>query len=264
MPLIPLSEFTSRLDDQVSFLRDLVGLESPSTDKPGIDRLGEFLADRLSTLGARIQRLPQEVAGDHWMAEWGEGPEGILLLAHLDTVYPVGTLARMPWRREEGLLRGPGVLDMKASLAMAVVAVDILRRRARLPARRITLLCTSDEEVGSHTSRELIETQARRHDLVLCLEPALPDGSLKTERKGVGIYRLRASGRAAHAGSNPEQGINAILEMAHQVLRIQQLAEAVAGATLNVGVIHGGTRSNVIPEACTARLDLRVDTEQDA
>jgi glutamate carboxypeptidase len=264
MPPLPIPEFATHLGEQVALLRTLVEIESPSTDKPAVDRIGAVLAERLQGVGANVQRHPQSDAGDHWLAEWGEAAGGILMLAHMDTVFPLGTLERIPWREEDEHLRGPGVLDMKASLAMAVTAIGVLQQTGRLPRRRLTLLCTSDEETGSRTSRALIERLAAEHLLVLCLEPALPNGALKTARKGVGIFRLRAMGRAAHAGSNPEQGINAVVEMAHQVLRIAALAEPDSGTTLNVGVIQGGTRSNVVPDDCRARVDVRVDSLEEA
>ncbi len=260
MSLIPVAEFARRLPDQLAFLRTLVEIESPSNDKAAVDCLGTHLEPSLRALGASVERVPQANVGDQWIARWGEAPGGYLLMVHLDTVYPMGTLKEFPWQEEGGRLRGPGVLDMKASLAMTVSALEALRQAGRLPGRALTLLCTTDEETGSHASRSLIEDLASSSSLVLCLEPALPDGSLKTERKGVGIFRVRVQGRSAHAGSNPEQGINAILEMAHQVLKIEGLADAGRGTTINVGVIQGGTRSNVVPEECRARIDIRVES----
>jgi glutamate carboxypeptidase len=264
MPPLPIADFARRLPGQLATLRSLVEIESPSNDKAAVDRLGAHLELRFRALGAAVERVPQPSVGDQWIARWGDAPGGLLLLAHLDTVYPMGTLKDSPWQEDGDRLRGPGVLDMKASLAMALTAVEALQQAGRLPARSITLLCTSDEETGSHASRSLIEDLASKSSLVLCLEPALPNGSLKTERKGVGIFRLRIRGRSAHAGSNPEQGINAIIEMAHQVLRVDTLADPARGTTVNVGVIQGGTRSNVVPEECRARVDIRVDSLDEA
>lgn len=264
MPPLPLTDFTPRLPAMVADLRALVEHESPSGDKAALDRLGERSAARLTALGAAVRRHPQVEAGDHWQAVWGGGDGGILLLVHLDTVYPVGTLAGFPWSESDGWLHGPGTLDMKASLVMALHAVEALQAAGRMPSRRITLLCTSDEETGSRSSRALIERLAAQHEGVLCLEPALSDGALKTWRKGVGIFRLEAIGRAAHAGADPDDGVNAILEMAHQALRIQGLADRQQGTTLNVGVIQGGTRSNVVPESCRLRVDLRALTTEEA
>jgi glutamate carboxypeptidase len=264
MPPLPVAAFAARLPAMTELLRTLVEMESPSTEKKAIDRLGGFVAEQMAGLGAAVQRLAQASAGDHWIGQWGSGGGGFLLLAHLDTVYPLGTLASMPWREEDGRAYGPGVLDMKASVAMALTAIEALRQAGRLPDRRLTLLCTSDEEVGSRSSRGLIERLAAEHDLTLCLEPSLPDGALKTQRKGVGVFYLETRGRAAHAGAEPEKGINAIVEMAHQVLRVSELGDGLRGTTLNVGVVQGGTRSNVVPDVCRARVDLRADTAEEA
>jgi len=179
---------------------------------------------------------------------------------HLDTVYPLGTLARQPVREQDGSLYGPGVMDMKASVVMFVTAMRLLQRAGQMPQRTITALYTSDEEVGSETSRALIEAQAQGKDLALCLEPCLPDGSLKVWRKGVGSFTVQAVGRSTHAGADHERGVNAIEEMAHQVLALQAMTDYDSGTTVNVGVIGGGTRPNVVPNACQAVADVRVMT----
>lgn len=182
----------------------------------------------------------------------------------MDTVYPAGTIGARPVRIQDGKFYGPGAYDMKASTVMALAAVEQLQHVGVLPDRPITALFTSDEEVGSHTSRALIETLARRHALVLCLEPALPDGSLKTWRKGIGDFKIRAAGRAAHAGADHERGVNAVEELAHHVLAVQQLTDYARGTTVNVGVIRGGTRSNVVPDEASAHVDFRVMTQAEA
>jgi glutamate carboxypeptidase len=147
---------------------------------------------------------------------------------------------------------------MKVSISMALTALQTLIERDRLPARRISLLCTSDEETGSHSSRSLIQELALSHELVLCMEPALPDGALKTWRKGVGLFEIKVEGKAAHAGANPGDGINAILEMAHQIPEIAALQDEEEGTTINIGRIQGGTRSNVVPAYCSVKADVRV------
>jgi glutamate carboxypeptidase len=181
----------------------------------------------------------------------------------MDTVYEVGTLARQPCRLVDGRLMGPGTLDMKASIAMLLTALGVLRTKGRWPARPITALFTTDEELGSDHSRPLIEALAREADLVLCLEPCLPDGALKTWRKGVGDFDLTVRGRAAHAGADHERGRNAIEELAHHVLAIQRLTDYAKGTTVNVGVIAGGTRSNVVPDEARAKVDMRVMTPEE-
>jgi len=236
----------------------MVESESPTTDKPLVDALGRFVADRCSATGGRLQPFPQERVGDHWLAEWGEGEAGLLMLAHLDTVHPAGTLERMPWRVRDGRATGPGSIDMKGGVAVALAVMDALSGSRRLPAWPVRLLLTTDEETGSRTSRALIEEQARRHRAVFCLEPAMPDGALKTWRKGTGLFTLETTGRASHAGNSPEAGVNAIVEMAHQILRLQELARPESGTTISVGIINGGTRTNVVPGRCLAKLDVRV------
>jgi glutamate carboxypeptidase len=181
----------------------------------------------------------------------------------MDTVYPSGTLQTMPFRLDERRIYGPGVLDMKSGIAIALSALGALQGDGEQLALPVTLLCTSDEEVGSNSSRALIEALARQHELVICMEPALPDGSLKTARKGTGAFTLEVTGKSAHAGSDPESGVNAILEMTYQIQSIIELADHTQGTTLSVGVVRGGTRSNVIPARCTAKLDVRVMTPEE-
>lgn len=258
MEPLAIDGFEGRQQQILSDLRAMVEFETPTTEKALIDDLGLWVAARLRSLGLIVERFPQSGAGDHWLGSWGEGSGGVLLLHHLDTVYPVGTLGARPWRVEGNRAFAPGVLDMKGGIAVSLAALDGLRSAGRSPSKPVRLLFTSDEETGSQTSRALIEDLARRHDLTLCLEPSLPGGALKTRRKGTGLFFVEAIGRSAHAGNDPEAGINAILEMAHQVPRIHQLAAPEAGTTVSVGVIEGGTRSNVIPEACRVRVDLRV------
>jgi len=198
-------------------IEDLVRLESPSTDKPALDRCGRELADRLETLGARVTKYPQQSAGDHVRAEFGDGGSQVLVLGHFDTVWPVGELARMPCERRDGRMTGPGVFDMKAGIAIAMLAARLLTERsARLPCR-IVMLWTTDEEIGSGTSRAAIEAEARTSRAVLVLEPALPGGALKTARKGCGEFHLTVEGVTAHAGLDPGKGASAIHELADQI-----------------------------------------------
>ncbi|TFH38127.1 MAG: M20 family peptidase [Anaerolineales bacterium] len=260
MNSLSIDDFAEHIDGLISLLQDLVGKESPSTDKHALDALGSFVAERMQSLGARVERYPQNEQGDHWMGTWGSGPGGILLLVHLDTVYPMGTLATMPWRQDGTHVYGPGCLDMKVSLAMALTAIDRLIHTQNMRADRTSLLCSSDEEIGSLSSRALIESQAQEHAVVLCLEPALPDGSLKTWRKGILNFQLEAVGRAAHAGSDIKAGTNAIVEIAHQIPALLDLADDSADTTINPGVIQGGSRSNVVPDVCRLEVDVRAKT----
>ncbi len=244
-------------------LRRLVQIESPSLEKAAVDRLGRFLAAEWRRRGAQVRRLRQRQRGNHLQASvWlGHGrPAGqLLVLGHLDTVYPLGTLRRMPFRVAGGRVYGPGVYDMKAGLVMALFAVDALKRLHIAPRKRLVFLFTSDEEIGSDSSRRWIEAEARRSDAVLVLEPSAGrDGRLKTARKGVGLWTVTAHGRAAHAGINPQDGVNAIHELALQIARIARFHQPRRGITVNVDVIAGGTRPNVIAERATAEVDVRV------
>jgi glutamate carboxypeptidase len=243
-------------------LGQFVRAESPSFDKAAVDRFGRIVAAEWKRRGARVTLLRQRERGDHVGAEWnppGNRARGqILVLGHLDTVYGLGTLAGMPFRLARGRAFGPGAFDMKGGLVIALFAVDALTATGRLPQKRIVFLWTSDEEIGSGTSRALIEREARRSEAVLVLEPAAGlDGRVKTGRKGVGEIEIVATGRAAHAGLNPEDGINAIEEIALQIARISRWNQPRRGITVNAGVIEGGTRTNVIPENARVLVDVR-------
>ena len=237
-------------------LKTLIETESPSHDKTAVDRVGAIVAEEARKLGAQVEVIPNMETGDHVLSKWGNGKNGILLLCHMDTVFPLGTLAKMPYREVDGKIFGPGTMDMKAGIVISLAAIEEAQRLGL--NRPVTLLCTSDEEIGSHTSRGHIERLAQESALVLVMEPAMPDGSLKTWRKGVGEFRVTTKGRAAHAGGAHQDGRNAIEEMAHQVVAIQKLTDYEKQTTLNVGVIQGGTVSNVVPEECKVQVDVRV------
>ena len=242
--------------DTKSLLKLLVETESPSHEKSAVDRVGAIVADEARKLGAEIEIFSNKETGDHVIARWrGEG-KPILLVCHMDTVFPLGTIEKFPYQEEEGKIKGPGVSDMKASIAISLGAIEEAYNNGA--KRAITLLCTSDEEIGSITSRELIQNMAKEAELVFVMEPALLDGSLKTWRKGGGGFKVKVHGRAAHAGGDHEKGRNAIEEMAHQVLTIQKMTDYSKKTTLNVGVIHGGTVSNVVPDYAEIDIDVRI------
>jgi glutamate carboxypeptidase len=253
-----MSDFDAFTPDMLALLKRLVETESPSNDKAGVDRVGAIVAAECRRQGALVTLHPQTAVGDLVEARWGEGRDGILLLAHMDTVHPVGTLERMPFREVDGRIMGPGTEDMKGGIVVGLTALAALAEARQLPLRPVTALFTSDEEIGSPTSRPLIEALARQSALVLVLEPAMPDGAVKTWRKGVGDFVVTVRGRAAHAGSDHQVGRNAIEELARQVLAIQKLTDYDQGTTLNVGIIRGGTATNVVPEEAAAEVDLRV------
>jgi glutamate carboxypeptidase len=245
-------------------IETLVGLESPSTEKAAVDRCGAALAGRLAEIGGRVERIPQAERGDHIRARFGGGPRQVMLLGHFDTVWPVGQLERMPFREAKGCLYGPGIFDMKAGISAAMLAVRAfteLRLNENGPA--IVMLWTTDEEIGSRTSRALVEEEARRSAAVLVLEPSLPGGAAKTSRKGCGEFELVVHGRSAHAGLDPEKGVSAIHELAHQVVEIESLQDLVRGISVNVGIISGGSRVNVVADRARASIDVRVPSMAD-
>jgi len=241
-----------------SILEELVNIESPSTDKAAVDRLGGRILQELEACGGETRIFRQEHAGNHLRAQWGHGPGGCLVVCHMDTVFDLGTLAQRPFREAQGNLYGPGVLDMKSGIALLLGVLHWFKQTGTWPERPLTALFTSDEETGSLTSRSLIEAEARQAGVVFCLEPALASGALKTARKGTGEIELRVKGAAAHAGVDHEKGRNAIEELAHHVLSAQRLTDYPQGTTVNVGVIGGGTRTNVVPEDAYALIDFRV------
>lgn len=265
--MLSIQDFTLRNAELLALLVRLVEIESPTTDKVAVDRVGAVVASELSQLGAAVTVHATVGAGDQILGRWdptGRDEIGILTLCHMDTVYSLGTLASQPCREADGHLMGPGTMDMKGSIAMLLTALRAFLAADAWPRRPITTLFTSDEETGSDTSRELIESLARRAELVLCLEPCLPDGSLKTWRKGVGDFEVTVRGKAAHAGADHERGRNAIEELANQILAIQKLTDYDKGTTVNVGVVAGGSRSNVVPDLARAQVDLRVMTPAEA
>ncbi len=243
--------------EMLVLLKKLVETESPSHDKAAVDRVGAIVAGECRRLGARVEILSRPETGDLVEARWGEGPGDFLLLCHMDTVFPLGTLAKMPYREADGKTFGPGVSDMKGGIVVALEAMSALRS-AGIKTRPVTALFTPDEELHSTSSRERIEELARQASLVLVLEPAMLDGAVKTWRKGVGEFTVRVHGRAAHAGGDHEKGRNAIQEVAHQVLAVQALTDYSRGTTLNVGRISGGIATNVVPDEAVIEIDLRV------
>jgi glutamate carboxypeptidase len=258
MPTLPIELFAQNTPAIKALLGELVQIESPTTDKAAVNRLSARLLPELQALGAQTQTFPNQATGDHLLCRWSQGPGGILLLCHMDTVYPLGTLAHQPFVEVDGKWLGPGVMDMKGGIVLLLIVLRLLRENALWPAGPITALFTSDEETGSHTSRQLIEDTARQAGLVLCLEPAFASGKLKTARKGTGVMELRVSGVAAHAGVDHAKGRNAIEALAHHILAAQQLTDYALGTTVNVGRVSGGTRNNVVPDEARATFDFRV------
>ena len=260
-------------------LRELVEVESPSEEKAAVDRAGELVVGWAEELGGRVKRHRQKAFGDVLEIRFGAARSArgrVLVLGHLDTVWPMGTLAKMPSREAEGKLWGPGVVDMKAGVVMALEAVAALKEMDAL--RPVTLLLVSEEEVGSPVSRGITERVAGECAAVLVMEPAQglrhPDGqrtlagdpvyAYKTARKGVGHFELRVEGVGALAGVDFGSGHSAVLEMARLVEKVSGFTDLSKGLTVNVGVIAGGTRSNVVAAECMAEVDVRIAKAGDA
>jgi glutamate carboxypeptidase len=263
-----LQYFEQRREQVVQTIRQLVEVESPTDNKAGVDRLGSLLAGRFEGLGGHAKFHRTQNFGDHLQVDFPgkSGGKPVMLLGHLDTVYPLGTLKTMPFNIADGRVRGPGSFDMKSGIAFMMHAIEALRtwHGDELP-RPVTVLLVSDEEVGSDTSRHITENLAKKSAAVLVLEPAYgPKGAVKTARKGVGEYLLKVTGKAAHSGLDFEEGESAIIELARQILEISKLTDVKRGITLNVGTVQGGTRSNVIPAEASAVVDARVMRMKDA
>jgi glutamate carboxypeptidase len=251
-----------RLPEMLEVLRRFVIAESPSLEKFPTDYCCGVIAAEWRKHGAQVERLAQVHRGDHLRVTYWPSksrPAGqLLVLGHYDTVYSTGSLRKMPFRVTSGKAYGPGTFDMKAGIVQALFALQALRETKAALRKRLVFLWTSDEEIGSESSRKLLETEARRSDAVFVLEPSFgPRGLLKTARKGVGEAELLVHGRASHAGLAPQEGINAIHELAHQLARLEKWNDLRRGVTINAGLVEGGTRTNVIPERARAVLDLR-------
>jgi len=257
--------FRSRQGEMVHLLKQLTALESPTEDKKAVDACSAFLAREFRKLGGRVTTLPQKDIGDLTVIEYAPGrladaDDEILALGHVDTVWPVGKLTKMPFYISGNKVFGPGVLDMKSGLVILLSALATMRSLNLKPQKKLRVFLNSAEETGYDSAAEAIRRLAKRASLVLCLEPALPGGALKLERKGRLVLRLAVRGRAAHGGS-PEKGVNAIEELASLLGRLKKLR--AGDTTVNVGLIGGGEKANVVAEEAWAVLDLRFWKAQD-
>jgi glutamate carboxypeptidase len=265
-----LSHFEERKEEMLEFVRWLVEQESMSREAEAARRIAENLGARLAEMGAAVDLLSDPQYGATLRARFSsrrrpQAPDGkrLLVVGHLDTVWPIGTLALRPFRVEGGRAFGPGIFDMKAGVTIAAFAMRAIKELGRTAGSDVTLLMTCDEETGSHFSREVIEEEARQARAALVLEPPVPGGTIKTARKGVGEFELIARGKSAHAGNDPRAGVSAITEMAHQILAINRLSDYERGTTLNVGVVRGGVLSNVIAAEARASVDMRYQTMEE-
>jgi len=254
----------SRLPRFLAELEQLVNIDCGSYTPDGVNLVADFVSDALQSLGATVERTPHSAAagqsqlGDVVVGRMeGDGPR-LLLIGHMDTVFDPGTAAHRPYRAEVGRAFGPGVTDMKAGLLAGLHAIGALQEAGERPA--VTFVANPDEEIGSPFSTPVIRALAPQHEAVLVLECARANGDIVSARKGIADYRVSITGRAAHAGVEPEKGRSAILEAAHQVLALHALNGRWPTVTVNAGVIRGGTRPNVVPERCELHVDLRAAT----
>jgi glutamate carboxypeptidase len=242
-------------------IRSWVEIETPTTAPAAVNRLVDLVEHSYAGTDAQLERIPgRDGFGDHLIARssWGTANRGILVLSHLDTVHPLGFIDRLPFRVEGDVAFGPGIYDMKAGAFMAFHAFREMARLGTGGSLPVTHLYVSDEEVGSPTSREIIEREAHNANFVLVTEPAREGGKIVTARKGTARFEVHVKGQPAHSGSRHQDGRSAIRELARQILAIEALTDYSKGVTTNVGIIRGGTRANVVPEEAFAEVDMRV------
>lgn len=257
-----------RRDAMVAFLEQIVNLDSPTEDKALCDRVGDILQAKAESLGMSCSRDVQSQFGDNRICRLvpSTGTDGVprvLLIGHFDTVYAAGATRDRPFTINGDRATGPGVLDMKGGLTIGLFAIEALRKVLNPLPLAISCIFNSDEEIGSPQSRKVIVEEAARHDLALVLEPGRPGPALTIGRKGVGIFRIDVDGVEAHAGTEPEKGINSIVELAHKVLAVQALNDASKGTTVTPGVIEGGTKPYVVPGRSALTIDSRIATAEE-
>jgi glutamate carboxypeptidase len=254
-----LSYIKANQPKMIQNIEKFVRADSPSTSKELVDRCGEVIAKVFEeTLQIVPEIIQQDQVGNHLKFTYGEGEDQILIVGHIDTVWNPGDLE---YRVEDNRIYGPGIFDMKGGIIQAIWAVKALRDLNVPINKKIVFLCNADEELGSPTSRPYIEDEARKSKYVFVVEPSVSkNGSLKTARKGIGVFHLRVKGAASHAGNHHDQGVSAIAELARQILFLEGLTNYESGTTVNVGVISGGSVVNVVPEEASAQIDIRMST----
>jgi glutamate carboxypeptidase len=252
-------------NEMLQLLEKLVNIDSGTYVKKGIDEVGRLLRAEYEALGFAVQVHEEKEQGNNISIRHKEAqqPE-IVIIAHMDTVFPEGTVAKRPFSRDEKRAYGPGVIDMKASHVALLYALKALIAHQEEAYKNVLIILNTDEEIGSPVSRPLIESLARGKKYALIVEPGNPNGSIVSERKGGGKYRIKVTGKAAHAGAEPEKGRSAIEELAHKIIKLHRLTNFETGVTVNVGVINGGTSVNTISPFAYAYVDARVETEEQA
>ena len=265
---VTMQEAESRAHECVAFLQRLVTTESPTGDEAANLAVADILESALRKAGGRVRRFPSPRLGTHLLARFAGSRNGnerpLLVVGHMDTVHPIGTLEQFPYAVTDGRIQGPGVYDMKSGVAISIFALQLLAERGTGPRSDLSFLITCDEEWGSPTSRERIEAEARASRASLVVEPSVPGGGVKSRRKGVSAYVLSVAGKPAHAGIEPEAGASAVHEIARQICRMYDLADAAAETTVSVGVISGGTTENVVAAAAKCTIDVRFWTLDEA
>ncbi|MCC5913527.1 MAG: M20 family metallopeptidase, partial [Balneolaceae bacterium] len=262
-----LQQCLGKEEQFVSLLKRLVEIETPSDDPESHKKIFKVIEEELQDLGYRVEHYPGTESGGQILARpaHSNSSGGQLLLGHVDTVWPKGTLQKMPFNIEGNVLTGPGIYDMKSGIAMMVVALTVLKEKKLTPELEPVIFLNSDEEVGSEDSMEQVVRVAKSVDRVYVLEPSLDlDGKLKTRRKGGGRYNVKISGVSAHAGIEPEKGRSAIVELSHVIQKLNELNDPKKGISVNVGTVRGGSATNVVAAECNASVDVRVLTNSDA
>lgn len=259
------SYLKSQEDEMIQLLEKLVNIDSGSMDKEGVDQVGEVLATQYRQLGFQVEIVHEKVQGNHLIARYQQSTSPkILIVSHADTVFDKGEAARRPFTIHNNRAYGPGVIDMKGSHVTLLYALKALAKSDMEGIRNVELLLTSDEEIGSPTSKELIQKRAEDKQYALVMEPARQDGSLVSARRGAGEYTITVTGKAAHAGVQPEAGKSAIEELAHKIIQLHKLSNYETGIGINVGVIEGGTTINTIAPSAVAYVDVRIDQVEQA
>jgi glutamate carboxypeptidase len=258
--------FQTHITEMLQFTRWLVEQESMSRVAEATHRIAAALSERLASIGAEVELMSDPRFGSTLRARFNNASsessdqQQLLIVGHLDTVWPLGTLAERPFRVDEDRAYGPGIFDMKSGVMLATFAMRAIKELGLITKRPVTMLMTCDEETGSHFSRDIIEDEARRAHAALVLEPPIPGGTIKTARKGVGEFELIIHGKPSHAGNDLRSGISAITELAHQILAVNNLNDFELGTTVNVGVARGGVLSNVVAAEAHAFIDMRFKT----
>lgn len=262
--------FQSERDDIILRLPDVIDTESPSRDEKGSRAVVDVLAQIAGKIPAvdSIERIPAPGLGEHLLirafSQNSSGEKHILLLGHTDTVHPKGSISERPFRVEDGKIFGPGIFDMKANCLLIFRVLHYMAENNLRPSAPVTILLTCDEEIGSHSGRPLVESEARNAKVCFVFEPSAPGGKVKTGRKGTGNYILKAHGIASHAGLDPQKGANAVGELAQQIVKLHQLNDFESGTTVTVTTIKGGTTTNVVPAEAECEIDVRFTSMTEA